>query len=80
MYKITDIINKDTVANFTFYRQGNLYYEIKYLANNEELKFEFPIPISDTGTGTFPSKLKSITVMRWVRRHIAAIESGNDVY
>lgn len=39
-------------------------------------EFQFPVPISDTGTGIFPNKLKTITLMRWVRKHLEKKQKG----
>jgi hypothetical protein len=32
--------------------------------------FEFPVPISDTGTGIFYAEVKAIQYMRWIRNHL----------
>lgn len=75
---IKDIV-KDTTAKFSCYRDGDLWYKVvKTVPVGEVLLegwaeveiFEFPIPISDTGTGIFPAELKAITLMRWVRKHL----------
>ncbi|MCA9802827.1 MAG: hypothetical protein KC777_12720 [Cyanobacteria bacterium HKST-UBA02] len=69
---------KNTMAEFVCYRDGDLWYRI--IANSEtqasETLFEFPVPVSDTGTGIFPARIKAITLMRWVRRHFERIERG----
>ncbi len=38
--------------------------------------FDFPVPVGDTGTGVFNSRVKAVTLMRWVRKHFERIESG----
>lgn len=60
--KIGDIIKKESVAKFLFYRDGSLWYRIE--------QFEFPVPIEDTGSAIFLSEDKAIFFMRWVRKHL----------
>ena len=75
---------KGTTSVFNCYRDGELWYDImKVMGKKEEVDvdaraiyeyddvqkvFSFPIPISDTGTGIFPARMKSIIVMRWIRK------------
>jgi hypothetical protein len=65
--KILDLV-KNREAEFVCYRDGELWYRI---ALTEAPDFEFPVPISDTGNGIFPARVKAITLMRWVRQHVA---------
>jgi hypothetical protein len=72
---------KDTTAEFLCYRDGDLWYRItgKQLldaGSNQEFTFEFPVPVTDTGTGVFPAQVKAITLMRWVRKHFEKIQKG----
>jgi hypothetical protein len=72
---------KNTIAEFVCYRDGDLWYRISTPnscepASSKECIFEFPVPISDTGTGIFDAKVKSITLMRWVRKHFEKIQKG----
>lgn len=67
---------KNTIAEFVCYRDGDLWYKIKSQANGEDFIFEFPVPVSDTGTGIFPASLKAITLMRWVRKHFEKVQKG----
>ena len=57
-------IVKNKKVRFKFYRDGELWYET-------EDNFEFPIPISDTGTGVFKAEDNAIKFMRWIRKHLA---------
>lgn len=66
--KITEMVGRDMRVRFSFYRGGELWYKA-------ENGFEFPVPVSDTGTGTFLAEDKSIYFMRWIRKHL---ESLND--
>jgi hypothetical protein len=72
---------KNRTAEFVCYRDGDLWYRIagsSELADGEtgEFTFEFPVPVQDTGTGIFSASTKSITLMRWVRRHLEKIQKG----
>ena len=55
---------KGKKVRFKFYRDGELWYET-------DDGFEFPVPISDTGTGIFKAEDGAIQYMRWIRRHLA---------
>ncbi|MCW5821414.1 MAG: hypothetical protein KIT34_01345 [Cyanobacteria bacterium TGS_CYA1] len=67
---------KGTTANFSCYRDGELWYSVEYAFENETRKFEFPVPVTDTGTGIFPVTMKAITLMRWIRKHYEKHASG----
>jgi hypothetical protein len=51
-------------VRFRFYRDGELWY-----ATDDG--FEFPVPISDTGTGIFKAEDGAIQFMRWIRKQLA---------
>jgi hypothetical protein len=53
-----------------------LHYQDKELWYVTECGFEFPVPISDTGSGIFLPEDKAIAFMRWIRKHIALIEKS----
>lgn len=78
MYKITDIINKETkdnVAIFSFYRSGKMYYNI--VDTTGKALWEFPVDVTNTddiGNAVFPREIKAITLMRYIRK---AIESDS---
>jgi hypothetical protein len=55
---------KGKKVRFRFYRDGELWYET-------DDGFEFPVPISDTGTGIFRAEDSAIQYMRWIRKHLA---------
>jgi hypothetical protein len=55
---------KGKKVRFTFYRDGALWYQT-------EDGFDFPVPISDTGTGIFKAEDGAIAYMRWIRKHLA---------
>lgn len=60
---------KDKTVKFSFYKEGELWY-------TTECGFEFPVPISDTGTGIFNSEDKALLFMRWIRKQINVIEEA----
>ena len=66
---ITEIV-KDQTATFLYYIDGNLWYAT-------DNGFKFPIPIDDTKGACFNKEHKAITLMRWIRKHIDTIETGD---
>jgi hypothetical protein len=60
---LKDLI-KGKKVHFTFYRDGELWYET-------EDGFNFPVPIADTGTGIFKAEDGAIQYMRWIRKQLA---------
>jgi len=62
------IVNKQKVR-FSFYRDGQLWYET-------ECGFRFPVPIADAGTATFLVEDRAILFMRYIRRHMAELENA----
>jgi len=54
---------KGKKVRFRFYRDGELWY-----ATDDG--FEFPVPITDTGTGVFQAEGGAIQYMRWIRKHL----------
>ena len=63
---------KDNKVYFDFYRNNKLYYYIIY----KGLKWQFPVPINDTGTGYFNASDKAILFMRWIRK----AKEGEELY
>lgn len=62
---------KDKTVKFLFYKEGELWYVT-------ECGFEFPVPISDTGTGAFNNEDKAMLFMRWIRKHLELIEEAKE--
>lgn len=69
--KLTDMISKDKLVYFQFYRDGNLWYAA-------ENGFMFPVPIDDIGNATFLVEDRSVLFMRYIRKHLKTIEQGNE--
>jgi hypothetical protein len=59
------------MVQFSFYRAGNLYYKT-------ETGIEFPVPAfdADQQSATFLATDKAIYYMRWIRRHLEALDSA----
>ena len=62
---ILEIIKNNKVT-FSFYRAGNLYYNI----TADGKKYQFPVPIEDIGQATFLAEHKAITLMRYIRKAV----------
>ena len=60
---LKDLI-KDNKAIFSYYRAGNLFYQIAY----ENNVYSFSIPIEDIGDATFLAEEKAILMMRYIRK------------
>lgn len=63
---------KGNTVNFLYYKKGELWYSLQV----EDKILEFPVPISDTGDGTFLSSDKASLFMRYIQKHLANIEIG----
>jgi len=84
-YSIKDLV-KDNKVRFTYYRKGELWYEVikpcyRTDDNREESWeeiykwepiFTFPVPIDDTGEGQFNAEDKAILFMRYIRKELEA--------
>ena len=66
---IKDMVKNNKKVTFVKYKKGNLYYKT-------ECGFEFPVPTSDTGDGSFLNEDKAMTYMRWIRKQIKEVESN----
>lgn len=63
-------IVKGTTAEFSYYKEDNMYYSVDV----EGYKYEFPIDIAnkeDIGETRFDNTYKAITLMRYIRKAIA---------
>ncbi len=64
---ITELV-KGKKARFVHYRECNFIYET-------EGGFQFPVPLDEVGNATLLMEDKALFFMRWIRRHLATIES-----
>ena len=69
MRTLKDMIVNNQKVRFSFYRDGELWYET-------ECGFRFPVPISDCGTATCLAEDRAILFMRYIRKHLAALDSA----
>ena len=69
MRTLKEMIVNNQKVRFSFYRDGELWYET-------ECGFRFPIPIADAGTATFLAEDRAILFMRYIRKQLAAVEEG----
>ena len=70
MRTLKDMIVNNQKVRFSFYRDGELWSET-------ECGFRFPVPISDCGTATFLAEDRAILFMRYIRKHLAALDSAH---
>jgi hypothetical protein len=68
-YDIKQMVAGGRMVAFSHYRQKELWYVT-------ETGFEFPVPIEDTGDGTFLATDKAMLFMRYIRKHLESIEAG----
>lgn len=64
-----EIVKGSAKTNFSFYRDGNLWYET-------DQGFQFPVPISNVGSATFLAQDKTILFMLYIRKHVEMIEKS----
>jgi hypothetical protein len=66
---LKEIVSDNNVARFSHAIAGVLYYT----ANSKDALYRFPVDMNDkddVGTATFPSTIKAITLMRYIRKAI----------
>jgi hypothetical protein len=66
---IKEMVAEGRRVRFMYYKLGELWYRT-------ETGFEFPVPISDCGDGTFLAEDKAILFMRYMRQHLAYLEEA----
>lgn len=69
MNSIKDMVKDGKQVTFQFYKQNELWYET-------ECGFSFPVPIADCGDGVFLSQDKAMLFMRYIRKHVAMLETA----
>jgi hypothetical protein len=63
---IKDLVKNNTVE-FVEYRKGNLWYITKAYS------FLFPVPIEDVGDATFLAEDSAMLFIRYIRKHLDAL-------
>jgi len=72
---IKEMVRNDNVAEFRYYRDGNLWYRVQWMAQNLSIQeFMFPVPIEDIGNATFNHTERALLMMRYIRKHIKTTE------
>jgi hypothetical protein len=66
MPTIKDIV-KNNIATFSFYRNGNMFYNVTV----EGITYSFPVSLEDIGSATLLNTFKAITLMRYIRKALA---------
>lgn len=69
---IKDMV-KDNVVRFTYYRDKELWYSLKY--DNGKV-FMFPVPIDDVGNATLLHEDKALLFMRYIRKQLKELEKS----
>ena len=69
MRTLKEMIVNNQKVRFSFYRDGQLWYEA-------ECGFRFPVPIEDVGTATFLAEDRAILFMRYIRKQLAALDAA----
>jgi hypothetical protein len=69
MNSIKDMVKDGKKVTFTRFKEGELWYQT-------ECGFDFPVPVSDTGNGTFLPVDKAMLFMRYIRKHLAVLEEA----
>lgn len=66
MRTLKDMIVNNQKVRFSYYRDGQLWYET-------ECKFLFPVPAEDAGTATFLAEDRAILFMRYIRKQMDVV-------
>jgi hypothetical protein len=69
MKNIKEMVKDGKKVRFQFYQKGELWYMT-------ECGFSFPVPIEDTGDGIFANEDKAMLFMRYIRKHLEAINKA----
>ena len=69
MNTIKDMVANGKKVHFLYYHDSQLWYAT-------ECGFEFPVPIEDIGNATFLNEDKAMLFMRYIRKHLDAIEKA----
>jgi hypothetical protein len=66
---IKEMVKDNKQVTFEFYRKGELWYKTTD-------GFMFPVPVEDTGDGTFLKQDKAMIFMRYIRKQIEAVRAS----
>ena len=68
---IKERVSAGKMVRFVRYQDSELWYVT-------DDGFEFPVPISDTGTGVFAAEDKAILFMRWIRQQMSLLKEARE--
>lgn len=68
---IKDMVSNGKKVTFLRYQNSELWYVT-------EDGFEFPVPLEDTGNAAFNASDKALLFMRWIRKHLEAINKAKE--
>lgn len=69
MVTVNEMVSNGRKVRFTHYKSGELWYVT-------ETGFAFPVPIADTGDGSFLAEDKALLFMRYIRKHHDMLEQA----
>lgn len=72
MSDIKEHVGKGKMVRFLHYQDGVLWYRCV------DSGFEFPVPCEDFGNGIALPEDKSISYMRWIRKHLELIQKAKE--
>ena len=67
--KLKDMVQPGKMVHFSHYKLNELWY-------TTDDGFQFPVPIDDTGDGSFMRDDKALLFMRYIRKHIKHLEDA----
>jgi hypothetical protein len=65
---VKEVVQGDNVARVSFYRQGNLFYNVTV----DGTEYTFPVSLEDLGGASVMAQEKAITLMRYIRKALEA--------
>ena len=69
MNSLKDMVKDNKHVKFSFYRDGEIWYET-------ECGFSFPISGDDLKGAIFPAEDKALLYMRWIKKQLKTIEDA----
>lgn len=69
---IKEMVKDGKHVSFICFKDSELWYRT-------ECGFDFPVPISDTGTACFLAKDRAMLFMRYIRKHLAMLEEARAI-
>jgi len=69
MSTLKEMVSGNKMVAFSHYQHGQLWYDTQD-------GFSFPVPVSDAGDARFGHLERAMLMMRYIRKHLEAIEQG----